>query len=291
MRTAPRSVSPDGLVRRAEQERVSALARGTTQTLGEVPAAGIVAAALLLLLEAVAGNPARAEIMVAPVVQEVTLDSASASQGSWRVKNLSSARITVSVRVNGYRDYIRGHRNAPGPPWLEVSPAEVYLGPGEETSVAFRAILPDGLEGEEIAMVFFQEGGSAMIQGRIGTAFYVMGRGTLRPEISLEQIRVVDDGRGGNRFFLQLVNPGNVHLRPSGTLELVDSGGTTVASARLPEGMPVLPNGRERYVSESLDRVPPPGDYQARWTIQSGRIENMPAPVLRGETSVRIESR
>ncbi len=247
----------------------------------------VIAAALFAPL--LTSAPARAALSVSPVVHEVVLDSNTSSSGRWTVRNISSRPLDISLQAVPYVDYVRGRRNAPPPAWLQFTPGNLHIEPGCETQVSFMAFLPDQLEGETMAFVFFQEEGGGMVQGRIGTAFYVMCRGTLQPAISLATLRLVDDGRGGKRFFLEFANSGNVHLRPSGVINLLDSSGSVVSSARLPAGMPVLPGANERFVTDSLKLVPESGEYRARWTLATEPIDGATGPVLEGERLLQIE--
>lgn len=245
---------------------------------------------IIVVLFALAADPAHAAINVAPVVHEVYLDSGATSSGTWGVRNMTDHPMRITVQAVAYEDYIRGRPDAAAPEWIRISPVALTLEPGGETLVSYEAALPRERDGEAMAFVFFEEIGSAMVQGRIGTAFYVLDRAALHPQLALSTIRLVDDGRGGKRFFMELANRGNVHVRPSGTVEIVDSAGAVAASAALREGMPVLPHGRDRFVTESLDRMPPPGDYRARWALSPGLIDTAPGPVLEGETALRIDS-
>jgi len=239
------------------------------------------------LLVALLGLPARAALSVSPTVQEVLAHDTAPVEGAWRVTNTGPAPVRVRIAAVSREDYLMGNRDTGSPDWLRVLERRVVLGAGAETRVAFRASLPPGGRGERIAIVFFAEeslGGAATVQGRIGTAFYLMAAGSLEPRIEILSFALAPD-----RVRLELVNTGNVHLRPEGEFALADSAGRILLErVPLPPGMAVLPGARERYGSASFPSALPPDTYTVRYRIRTGVVDGKPGPVLAGERTIAV---
>ncbi len=245
--------------------------------------------AFLLLFALLA--PVRAEIYVTPVTQEVIARPGQVDSGAFLVRNSTSSPTVIRVQVVSYHDYVSGNRDAGSPPWLQVTPDSFLLEPGQAGLAEYRLTMPEEASGELMAMVFFSEAprSGAMITGRIGAAFYAMAAGTLTPRLSLGRIQPVLDGQGKNRFYLELSNPGNVHVRPRGDFEVTDSSGLRVATTDLAPGRPILPGGAMRYSTSPLPQNLPAGDYTVRWHFSTGAIGSDPGANLAGETPFRIE--
>lgn len=220
-------------------------------------------------------------------MQEVLASDTAPVEGAWQVTNTGAAPVRVRIAAISREDYLGGNRDTGSPDWLRVLEHGVVLAAGAETRVAFRAALPPGGRGERIAIVFFAEeslGAAASVQGRIGTAFYLMAAGSLDPRLELVHLILTPD-----RVRLELANTGNVHLRPEGEFGLEDSAGRVLfARVPMPPGMAVLPGARERYGSASLPASLTPDTYTVHFRIRTGVVDGKPGPVLTGARKIVV---
>ena len=252
---------------------------------------GLTVFAIALVVAITVAGPTEASIQMSPVTQEVLISAGGSDSGTWSVKNSSAKTVEVAVNAVSFEDYLRGNRDALAPTWITLTPDRVTLFAGEDTTIAFTVNIPDSMTGERMLMVFFAEqpsGNGAVVQGRIGTAFYVMISGTLHPLLELVSIRHSRDIHGRSYFFLELKNPGNVHLRPRGEFVIYDSMGHESGRTRLEIGMPVLAGGRERFASLPVVATLLPGDYVVRYRIESGIVDDKSGPFLLGEIPFTI---
>lgn len=230
--------------------------------------------------------PALAGLSISPNTQEVAMAPGGETTGCWRIRNDANQPVRVRLTALAYRDYLTGHRDAPPPAWLALPVDSFELAAHEDTIIWYRVQLPDTATGEQMAMVFAGEqplSGAPTVQGRIGMAFYVMAAGTLHPRLTLNGCQSIREASGRYRFMLQIGNPGDVHLRPRGELEIVDSGGRVVDRSSFDMGMPVQVGGQERFFTRPTAKALAPGEYTVRLRVNTGEIDGVAGPVL-GDT-------
>ncbi len=220
--------------------------------------AGRPAVVLLLLLLAL---PVRAALEVTPVVQEVLLEEGRTGTGEWRVRNTSAETVILGISAVDYERYMAGERDADPPKWLSIESEARRLPPGATANVRYRARLDEGgVDGESRAFVFFSARGAsaaATVEGRIGGVFYLMDVSRLARRLVAESIAAEPRGPNRWRFAFTLRNEGNYHLRPRGRIRIIDGRGRAVCpDVPVPLGMPVLPGGRERFLSSEVTSLP-----------------------------------
>lgn len=249
---------------------------------------GAPALRFLLLCAAIAAAafPASAELEVSPVIVEVSVRTESAASGSWTVRNRSMRPATAAVSAISYTDYSSGRRDAPAPSWLKLAPPSLTLAPGEESRVAWTILLPRGASGESLALAFFEEKsrspGTTMI-GRIGTAVYALASGTARPAGFVREVRLQEDAKGGEFLLIEIANTGNVHFRPTGTIEIRSAAAAVEATAVLVSGGSALPGTGTIFRTTAFPPLSE-GRHVLAWKITTGVFDSAPGPALDGDT-------
>ncbi|MEK8024045.1 MAG: hypothetical protein AAB229_09590 [Candidatus Hydrogenedentota bacterium] len=249
-----------------------------------------------LILMIAAAHPVRAALEVSPVVVEAIVPADSSMSGAWSLKNTSDHALTVTATAISYVDYARGDRSAPAPPWLRIRPTRIDLPAGAESAVSWTIHLPLHARGESLALVFFEEKklsrGNPMI-GRIGTALYALAAGSALPSAAIRDVRVGEDGKGGEFLMLEIVNTGNVHFRPAGTFE-VGTDSSPAPRDSEPRAVAVLVGGGAALPGSSTifrtTAFPPLADgrHAIHWKLSTGTIDRQAGPVLHGDTVIEV---
>ena len=134
--------------------------------------------------------------------------------------------------------------------WIKIhGPTQFYLNPGKSRKVKLTLSCPKETVGELVGMVSFlyRTEHPSMVTPMISVSMYVIAAGQKKIKGIIKDIT----GRLWNShiaFGTLVQNTGNVHLRPSGRLVVVDSKGTELASMAVPEGQPTY-LGRDNLYS------------------------------------------
>lgn len=161
--------------------------------------------------------------------------------------------------------------------WITASPESFKIEPGEARSVSFQIAIPEGgLSGMYWAMIFVQaaprpeqrEGATILAIERFGVKVYETIPGTSVLSGEIRNVRKVNDDPLA--FDVVFANTGNVQLRPTGMVTVINQNGETVRALSIGE-FPLLP-GKEQMLSVVDDNSSalPSGIYRALVTIDYG---------------------
>ncbi|MFC2091905.1 hypothetical protein ACFLTD_03945 [Elusimicrobiota bacterium] len=155
--------------------------------------------------------------------------------------------------------------------WLKFKPAEFELPAKSNKPINYIIEIPEGLEGELIAMAYFApkiKASSVSLGRRIGIAVYASAKE--KQQVSCK-INLIYINKQKGYSFIQLVveNTGNVHVRPEGTVEVLRAG-KKVDSLAIEKGMPVYP-GKTEVFSKKLNELKP-GKYTVQAQMNYGEI-------------------
>ena len=235
-------------------------------------------AALVVLFAA----PARADVTVAvsPSLLEFGVDAGAEFAQEISVSNIGEdpAAISVSVSPKG-----NGGAESNTADWFSTSPADLRLAPGETKIVTVYVRVPkDAAPGGRYATVFFGTGvasaersvgrfvGGKGVGASIGSAFLLTVQGPdLKLKGQVDKVVPVSVGPGRLGARVELTNSGNVHLFPSGEVELKDSEGAVVGIFALPETTALLPGETRSFYLEGTHDVAD-GDYRAQGKFDFG---------------------
>lgn len=158
--------------------------------------------------------------------------------------------------------------------WITTDPTQLTLAAGERREVAVTVNVPSTAEpGGHYAAVFFgtqppaTKGGQVGVVSKVGTLVILRIEGTINEAASVKEFSIV----GGKKSFvhppvsfrLRIQNTGNVHVRPSGTIEIKNMfGGQTASLVVNPSGGAVLPDSiRQFQVDWKKDAGDPQGFF------------------------------
>lgn len=155
--------------------------------------------------------------------------------------------------------------------WLQISPMEVDVAPGQSVPVRYTINVPEGVQGTFRCMVMFQTvpkpgvtGQRVMlVSGRIGTAIYVMvGAQAKRLEIDSFGVSPAETD-------LDVENTGNTYVRTKGQIQYEDSTGHVVQQIALPNAVVLSGQNDRREFDLSTPKLPS-GTYTATAVIDYG---------------------
>lgn len=231
-------------------------------------------------LVAGANAPAFA-LSVDPPVVELRAAAGSRVNGAFRVTNDTTGPILITVETERLSPtgYVQRHPQE----WLEVTPSRVSLAPGEATEVAYRVFVPEGIEGELAAtVVLVQELGSQHegvgVQVRFGMALYVSIAGTEQLDLRVEHMTLEPHDESPHAW-IHLVNQGNIHCRPEGSIIVEDAQGQAIAQGRLLRSLPVHPGQPASFAVPCPGLRADPGTYHLRVDFTCFSVAQLPSHV------------
>jgi hypothetical protein len=155
--------------------------------------------------------------------------------------------------------------------WLKiVKPKHFHLKPDESQKVKLTARSPKKGQGELVGMVSFicQTNPPSMVTPVISVSVYLAIAGTENPAGEIKSVDVMPIGQGV-RLMATLKATGNVHLRPTGFIQIYDEGGTEMAKVPVMEGSPTYPGNERMYAADSPTLALKPGKYSLQANLSS----------------------
>jgi uncharacterized membrane protein YtjA (UPF0391 family) len=164
--------------------------------------------------------------------------------------------------------------------WVEPSVKDIVLQPGEESAVSFDIVVPrDAEPGGHYASILFASGGESIPGGaavtqRIGSLILLRVSGNVEENGVIETFSAPTYLQSGPvDFTLRLLNEGNVHIQPRGTIVITNLLNQKVAELPL-EGANVLP-GAVRKMDTTWEKTNLFGTYTATLVATYGQ-QNLP---------------
>lgn len=201
-------------------------------------------------------------LQVSPTYQVFEGKAGKAVNGSMTVTNNETDPITITPTVKEWFKFGANEAFAVDD-WLRLDSTRPFdLKAGESHVVKYRMHVPKQAKGELIgAMTFSNKPEAGMVTMQLSVVQYLAVKGTedIEADFANVGINISSDTTVG----LLVVNKGNVHLRPHGYVNVVDSRHNKAGSFQIVPGQPVFP-GQSRVYSSTIKRYRlPAGQYEA----------------------------
>ena len=233
---------------------------------------------LLFLLLA---RPAFGTTVFSPLL-EMSVDPGNSQKGILKIYNETAAPITLTSSVepfqaageNGQPHYLAPSERDIYLKWFNISSPTLVLLPREAVLVPFAVTPPaNAAPGGYYAVIFWQSNGTAgapvSLSSKVGTLIFLTVNGVLK-----ETGDVVDFSTTAKsdfifsrpvNFIVRFSNSGNVHLAPSGTIEVRSWFGRETVLPVNQEKKLILPDSRRRF-DEVWHNLPPAANvWQSFW--------------------------
>ncbi|MCX6579709.1 MAG: hypothetical protein NT166_05940 [Candidatus Aminicenantes bacterium] len=251
---------------------------------------------ILLCLLASAPTILLATISVSPTLYELQIPRGQSFTDAIRVMNVGKLGITVKVYLSDFDFKANGNIDFPDAgttkyslaDYLRLNPTSLDLEPGEEKFVRFTITMPQDLEGEYQGILFFQTlprgyktpatGKQIMISTRIGAGLYAAAKNTVKHSSEISGLffnKTQKQSPDNSSFHYALVyhNNGNIHLRPTGKVKILDASGKELASAPVNENNTSVLRDSVRIFQGDFKNNPalPDGSYKIVAEIDYGK--------------------
>lgn len=225
-------------------------------------------------------------LVMGPAKFETRLPPNEIAEGDYYVQNDTDKDAHVVVEPENWFKEAYDYGKLDIKDWVTFNTYEFDLKPKEIKKLRIKITVPINVKGELVAQIFFtsavpREKGQpspGTIHARLGAVLYVAIKGTERVDAEITSMAVstiAEDGKNILKVDATLMNNGNVHLRPIGSLIITDEKGTKVAGGDMVTGSPVLPH-QDYIFSASLDKPElKAGKYKVSVTMEYGKLYEM----------------
>lgn len=214
----------------------------------------------------------------------MVVDGGSETKGEYTVINDTDEPAHVKVDIEDWFKSRLGKETIPVEDWIKVDPMEFDIGPKESRTVEYVVNPPAGQAGELAAMVFFgtpSTEGTFGITSRFGVSVYAAIKDTILLECNIKRAGVYKDTRDPDKgpklaernivFNVLVDNTGNVHIRPTGYINITGEDGT-VYKVKIERGFPVYP-GKSLSIGIPWNKSDvKPGKYEAVISLDYGSL-------------------
>ncbi len=184
-------------------------------------------------------------LSVNPAIQDVTIDPGKVETRTISIENDEDVAQTYVIAIQkfipkgelGQQEFLDQRDTSGLPEWMYVDKPEVTLAPGQKGTIQVAIRVPaDAPAGGHYAALFLARKQLAQEQvamlPRLGILFFVQVNGALTEKLSLQSFQTDTDATYQHLpvgFRASILNEGNVHLMPTGSIRVKNMLGATVA--------------------------------------------------------------
>lgn len=156
---------------------------------------------------------AEAGISIIPDRHIVSLAPGGDAVVMYQVHNSGNEDINIVIEPKAWSGFKDPYE------WLSLESENIYVKAGESTPFIVKLNVPEGAEGEMVAMLFlcYKEDSQSQLNIRNGIPLYMIVKGTENYGIDIEDIGI-SYGRKGDfydlNFVVEIRNSGNTHIVP-----------------------------------------------------------------------------
>ena len=222
-----------------------------------------------------------ASLIISPERQEILIGRDVVFQGEYSVTNGYDDSLDVEISFQNWSTY-SGNGDLDVKDWLKIPLSKIRLAKGETKKVPYEIHTDNFMKGSVSAQVSFsvRPPQSTGINVKMTFPLYLVIEGTQKTEFSAEKI-IISQFQQGNIFADIVVrNDGNVHVRPSGTLNLY-SGKKLIYTVEIPESFPVYAGTLRGEMRASIPNDLKKGKYTAEVIVRALGMEVSKKTVFR----------
>lgn len=222
---------------------------------------------LAALLSAVSAQA----IQLNPSRQEVLLSVGENAIGQVEATNDGAKPVIVEVSARNW--FVLPHNEGlPVESWLSLRKTKLELAPGAKQVIQFDVRIPTAApkggtpEGVLVGMVSFmpreEDAEPSSVNLVVSVSVYAIVKGTEKREAEADRLVLRKDVET-LQAVVNVKNTGNVHARPSGVVQIMDTKNNIKAEVPLQEGRPVYPGNNRDYSGTATWPALKSGNYKA----------------------------
>ncbi len=220
-------------------------------------------------------------LVMGPARFEVSLPPGEIADGDYYVQNDTDQPAHIVVEPENWFKEAYDYGKLEIKDWVEFDIYEFDLKPKEIKKLRLRIKVPKDIKGELVSQIFFtstvlREDGQPVegIKARVGAVLYVAIKGTEIVDAEITNITISKESskeKENLKVETNVKNKGNVHIRPTGKVTILDKAGKKLIELDLESGKPALPG--QEIVYNALWNNPrlKSDEYKVSVTINYGK--------------------
>jgi len=227
-------------------------------------------------VQALSVTPARTEVRLTPGHHVKTILT---------VLNDHAEEMQIEASQKNWFMY-DANKDVPVTDWLKIHGKTYFrLKPGQKREVPVTITCPPKAEGLLMGMTSFafQPMEPGMMTPMISVSIYLTAEGTDKKQGEIRAL-IARLYEGKMHVGAEVVSTGNVHLRPSGTLRILQNG-VLISEFRVVEAEPVFPGQSRGFVGQGNSQALKAGDYVLKAEMTSGEV------ILQAERLFRVDAK
>jgi len=220
-------------------------------------------------------------LVMGPARFEVSLPPGEIADADYYVQNDTGEPAHIIVEPENWFKEAYDYEKLGIKDWIELDSYEFDLKPKEIKKLRLRIKVPKDAKGELVAQIFFTSNvlnkdgkPSEGIRARIGGVLYVAIKGTEIVDAEIRSIAVSKESKDSKerlKIEAGVGNKGNVHIRPTGKITIMDTAGKSLVELKMESGKGVLPAQETAYSALWNDPQLKPGEYKVSAAIDYGK--------------------
>jgi hypothetical protein len=221
-------------------------------------------------------------LAVSPGIKEIITEPGKSRTISAQVTNITDKPLSISTSANRFEAFEKipekDRSLFDASAWIKLVEPHFILQPNETRTVDMQVTAPINAEpGGRYATVYFQplvptqmlRQNSAQIGARVGMLALFVTKGVMQEKLTVDSLKTSFLRESGPvEFELTVKNSGNIHVIPSGYIEILDGQGKRLSTAPLPISL-ILPK-TTKTIEIPWDNQGRIGKFSARPVISYG---------------------
>jgi len=212
-----------------------------------------------------------ADLSISPAVINVVATDDAIAESTYKVVNNADTKVSFTVSVEDWKNYSQNGNDVTAERWLKLPKTEFEIAPKATVEVPFRVETFKGMKGSVSAMVVFSNNKGSMINMVMKVPVYIIIEGTENIDFKIDSLNIVKEQSDNLSAYLTIKNDGNVHIRHTGKVEVVDTKtGNIVKEIDIEESFPTYcESSRDFALNIAAKDELKAGKYLAKFEIKA----------------------
>ena len=198
-------------------------------------------------------NTLFAGLSVEPAITDIKVKPSKQYKGEFTVTNTYTKPIDIAIEIEDWNSF-PGNTDLNVNDWLQIENHSYALAAGQTITIPYTVSIKDNLKGSVSARLeFFVDKNKRENKISISLPVYVTVSGTEQLDFDVENITLFNEN-SDILFKADIINKGNIHIRPSFYVEIYDSQKKKlIEKINVPETLPVYTQKSRQLQNKLLE--------------------------------------
>lgn len=211
-----------------------------------------------------------AGLSVEPAISNIKLKPSKQYNGEYTVTNTYDKPIDITIQIEDWNSF-PGNTDLNVTEWLQIENNSYALAAGQTITIPYKVSIKENLKGSVSARLeFFVDKNKNTNKVSVSIPLYVTVLGTEQLDFNVENITLFTENDNIS-FKANIINTGNIHIRPSFYVEIYDSKKEKIIEKiNIPEELPVYTQKTRQLQNKLIEKKElEKGKYYAIFKIRA----------------------